>query len=157
MTSDEFAQRITEMTQLLYRVSYSQLQRACDREDAVQECLRKAWQHRGRLRDERYMQTWVIRILLNECRNIYKKNRREVPSEDVPPPAPKDSGDIALHDALLRLPDKLRIPLLLYYIEGFKVDEVADMLRLPTGTVKTRMTRGRKQLRELLREEVFEP
>ena len=44
-----------------------------------------------------------------------------------------------------------------YYIEGFKVDEVADMLRLPTGTVKTRMTRGRKQLRELLREEVFEP
>ena len=154
MTSDEFAQRITEMTQLLYRVSYSQLQRACDREDAVQECLRKAWQHRGRLRDERYMQTWVIRILLNECRNIYKKNRREVPSEDVPPPAPKDSGDIALHDALLALPEKLRLPVVLHYLEGYSVGEVAQLLRLPLGTVKTRMAKARTTLRQMLSEEV---
>ncbi len=157
MTSDEFAKRITEMTQLLYRVSYAQLPRVCDREDAVQECLRKAWQHRERLRDERYMQTWVVRILLNECRNIQKKNRREAPCEDVPPPAPRDSAAPALHDALLRLPDTLRIPLILYYIEGFKVDEVARMLRLPVGTIKTRMSRGRQQLRELLEEEVFQP
>ena len=116
MTSDEFAQRITEMTQLLYRVSYAQLPRACDREDAVQECLRKAWQHRERLRDDQYMQTWVVRILLNVCRDMQRKNGREIPAEDVPPPAPLGSSDPALHDALLQLPDKLRIPLLLHYI-----------------------------------------
>ena len=157
MTSDAFAQRITEMTQLLYRVSYAQLPRACDREDAVQECLRKAWQHHGRLRDERSIQTWIVRILLSECRNIQKKNRREAPCEGLPPLPPQDSGDPALHDALLQLPDTLRIPLLLHYIEGFKVDEVARMLRLPVVTVKRRMAKGRQRLHDSLREEVFAP
>ncbi|MCL1855275.1 MAG: RNA polymerase sigma factor, partial [Clostridia bacterium] len=64
MTSAEFGVRIVEMQETLYRVCYSILPRACDREDAVQECIRIAWQKQGSLRDERYLQTWVIRILI---------------------------------------------------------------------------------------------
>ena len=62
MSDEEFSQRITAMTQTLFRVCYAQLRQPCDREDAVQETLRKCWQKRGQLRDERYLQTWVVRV-----------------------------------------------------------------------------------------------
>lgn len=66
MQNEDFTQAILGMTDTLYRVASTQLHQQADREDAVQECLRKAWEKRHRLRDERYLQTWVIRILLNE-------------------------------------------------------------------------------------------
>jgi RNA polymerase sigma-70 factor (ECF subfamily) len=66
----EFSERIVAMTDTLYRVCYAQLYNERDREDAVQECLCKAWQNRDKLREGRYLQTWVCRILINECHNI---------------------------------------------------------------------------------------
>ena len=108
------------------------------------------------LREERYMQTWVIRILLNECDRIRRKNARVVPMEDVRA-VQAGSGKGALKQAILDLEESLRLPILLYYIEGYNVAEVSRMLRLPQGTVKSRLSRGRKQLRTMLEDEVFEP
>ncbi|SHJ40818.1 RNA polymerase sigma factor [Lutispora thermophila] len=153
MTNEEFSTRIVAMTQTLYRVSYTQLSQSCDREEAVQECLYKAWKKRHQLKDERYMQTWVIRILINECHNIQKKRKRELPMEELPErPVPADA-DMELHDALFRLDEKLRLPILLHYIEGFSIKEVAQILRLPQGTVKSRMLNGRQKLKKILCEE----
>lgn len=158
MTSDEFAGRIVEMTQTLYRVSNAQLSQGCDREDAVQECLRKAWEKRGKLKDDRFFQTWLIRILLNECHNIQNKRGRSVLVEQMPEPAaaPTDAEAQSLRSALYQLAETLRLPILLHYIEGYQVEEVARILRIPPGTVKSRMARGRRQLRDMLSEEVFE-
>ena len=155
MTSEEFAERIVGMTQTLYRVSYAMLSQPCDREDAVQECLRKAWQMRGRLREARYMQTWVIRILINECHNIHRHYSREAPQEELPEPAAPPGADPELHDALMKLDMKWRLPIVLYYMDGYSVEEISRMLRLPQGTVKSRMSRGRRILKELLSEEVW--
>lgn len=155
MTNDEFSEQIVAMMQALYRICYAQLSQSCDRDDAVQECLFKAWQKRHQIKDEQYMQTWVIRILINECHNIQKKHNRELPMEDLHVcRAPADSNT-DLHDALLQLDEKLRLPILLHYIEGFQISEIAQILRLPQGTVKTRMLRGRRELREMLQEEVL--
>lgn len=158
MTSDEFAGRIVEMTQTLYRVAFTQLSQGCDREDAVQECLRKAWEKRGKLQDDRYFQTWLIRILLNECHNIQNKRKRNVAMESPPleiGSAP-DAEAESLRYALVQLAENLRTPILLHYIEGYQVGEVVRILRIPQGTVKSRMARGRKQLQAILSEEVFE-
>ena len=78
MTSEQFAQEIVALTDTLYRVSYSILREACDREDAVQSCLEKAWKKRRALRDERYLKTWLVRILINECYNICRR-RAKIP------------------------------------------------------------------------------
>lgn len=150
MTKDEFARRIVGMMQTLYRVSYAQLSQACDREDAVQECLYKAWKRQHQLRDERFMQTWVIRILINECHNIQRRNARMLPVDEVPERVAPPDINGALHDALLTLPESLRLPILLYYIEGFSVKELAQILSLPQGTVKSRMRRGRQELHAML-------
>ncbi len=139
MSDEEFAERVTAMTQTLYRVCYAQLSQACDREDAVQEALRKCWQKRGQLRDARYLQTWVIRVLLNECHNIQRRAA-----------APQPMGTTRVGEALLELEEKLRMPLVLHYMEGYSVADVAAVLRIPQGTVKTRLRRGREALKALL-------
>ena len=158
MTSEEFSQRIVDMMQTLYRVSYSQLSQGCDREDAVQECICKAWKKRHYLRDESVMQTWVIRILINECRNIQKKKGRELPLDELSDiPMPQTSNH-ELHDAILNLDEKLRLPILLYYIEGYSTKEIAQILCLPHGTVKSRLSRGRQNLQKtIVLGEVIEP
>lgn len=157
MTGEEFAQRIIAMTDTLYRVSVTQLFRACDREDAVQETLRRAWEKRDKLRNERYLQTWVIRILLNVCHDVQRANRRCVPTEEVVPPsaAEKNAEESELLWALRTLDERYRAPLVLHCIEGYPVATVAAMLRLPQGTVKSRMARGRDKLKAMLCREVF--
>ena len=156
MTKDEFAQRILAMTDVLYRIAWSQLRQQADREDAVQETIRRAWEKQESLRDERYMQTWVIRILLNVCRSQQRRAQRMLPTEDVPIIQADTQQSTPLLDALFTLEEKFRLPLQLRYVEGYSVAEVARMLRLPEGTVKSRLSRGRNKLKALLNEEVFE-
>lgn len=155
MTDEEFTQRITGMTQTLFRVCYAQLRQDCDREDAVQETLRKCWQKRGQLRDDRYLQTWVIRVLLNECHDIQRRAKRTQPVDAVPERSvtPQPMAHTRVHDALLQLDERLRMPIVLHYMEGYSVSEVACVLRVPQGTVKTRLRRGREQLRQLLNQQ----
>ena len=90
MTSEQFAREIVALTDTLYRVSYSILREACDREDAVQSCLEKAWKKRRALRDERYLKTWLVRILINECYNICRRRERKRPRRS--PSAPSRRG-----------------------------------------------------------------
>ena len=157
MTGEAFAKAVTEMTQTLYRVSCSQLPNEADREDAVQEALRRAWEKRGSLRNEEYLRTWVIRILLNVCHDIQREGKRMIPAEEIPgPDVPSAEEPVDLKECLLRLDERERIPILLYYLEGFDIEQIAAVLRIPQGTVKSRLHRGRDQLRTICREEVFE-
>ncbi len=157
MTCDEFSTRIVAMIQTLYRVSYTQLSQSCDRDEAVQECLYKVWKKRHQLKDERYMQTWVIRVLINECHNIQRKRGREFPLNEVPERITPADADFELHDALFSIDETLRLPIMLHYIEGFSIGEIAQILRWPQGTVKSRMLRGRQKLKTILSEEVQLP
>ena len=74
--------------------------------------------------------------------------------ETLPERPPQESPDLG--DALRALEEKQRLPILLHYIEGYPIKDVARMLRLPEGTVKTRLTAGKRRLKELLQEEVFD-
>lgn len=151
MTRETFAERVVQMQDVLYRVSYSILQNPHDQADAVQECIGRALQRCESLREEKYLQTWLIRILINTCHDTLRRRKREYPAETIEVTAPPQS-DREVVDALAALEPKTRLPLVLHYIEGYTTREVADMLRVPEGTVKWRLSRGRKLLRELLEE-----
>ena len=155
MTSDDFARAVIDLSPVLHRIAFTQLRQAADREDAVQEAIRRAWEKRRHLRDERYLETWLIRILLNVCDNIRRRDGRAIPAEYVPATVQADSPTPLL-DALRLLEDRYRLPIMLHHIEGYEVADVAAMLRIPQGTVKSRLARGRAKLRTLLQEEVFE-
>lgn len=102
------------------------------------------------------MQTWVIRILLNVCDTFRRRAARMIPSEELPQKVEAAASETPLLDALMSLEEKYRLPLQLRYVEGYSVAEVALMLRIPQGTVKSRLSRGRDKLRAMIKEEVFE-
>ena len=155
MDRDEFTRRILAMRLTLYRVSYGILASESEREDAVQNAVMKAWQKHGQLRDERLLETWLVRILINECYKIRRKSGFVISFEDYTADIPSDVKiDNELRDAVFRLPIKLRSVIVLYYIEGYSVEETAYMLKLPQGTVKSRLHKARKLLKTMLDDEI---
>ncbi|NLO84830.1 MAG: sigma-70 family RNA polymerase sigma factor [Clostridiales bacterium] len=152
INENEFVQRTVVLKEQQYRIAWAMLKNAADCSDAMQEAALKAWTKRHTLREDAYFSTWLIRILINECKTILRKRKRylllpQVQEESVPPAATELQGEI---DAL---PDKLRVPLVLYYFEGYAIKEVATLLSLHAGTVKNRLHQARKLLRLELSQE----
>lgn len=151
MNEESFVREVRQMERALYRVARGFLRAGDDCADAVQEALCKAWKQRERVGED-YFRPWLVRILINECQNIGRRKKRLVPVAEVegkPEPPPETS---ALLEALSALPEKLRLPLTLHYLEGFSLEELSGILRLPVGTIKSRMYQGRKRLRGELEE-----
>ena len=148
MTQKEFAERIGSMQTTLYRVSRSILPQLCDCEDAVQSAILKAWRQINHLRDDDKLQSWLIRIVIHECYALLKKRRREVPTLVLPEKAVPLGADPDLYRFFAALPEKIRMVMVLYYVEGYDISGIAEILRLPRGTVKSRLSRGRERMRQ---------
>ena len=158
MTKEEFERRIVGLQDTLYRVASTILPRPCDREDAIQECIYRALRKRDSLREDDALQGWVIRILINECYVMLRRARRERPTDELPEPEPQPDpdADLDVFRALYSLKRDLRLPLVLHYVEGYPLEDIARILRVPCGTVKSRMARARKKLKLKLEEEADE-
>ena len=154
MDKETFGALIMKNEQQLYRIAKSILKNDDDCADAAQEAVVKGFANLYTLRNDRYAMTWLIRILINECYSIRKKNAKNLPLDmGLYGETFDDRRDYSdLYEALSHLPDELRIVLVLHYLEGYAIKEIADILQLPGGTVKSRMSRGRYQLRQLLEE-----
>ena len=153
MDKTEFTVAVLEAEQTLYRVAKTILGNEHDCADAAQQAILRAWEQLGTLRNPRYFKTWLTRILINECNAMLRLQQRLAPyepeeAERIPAPAPEDHSD--LYDALLALDEKYRLPVVLYYLEGCKTREIASLLGVPEGTVKTRLRHAREQLRKNL-------
>lgn len=146
MDREEFTRAVLEYENTLYRVAKSMLGSEADCADAAQNALLRAWERLHTLRDPAYFKTWLTRILINECRAILRQRAKAEIAEDEA--APEHSSE--LYEAVMGLEQKYRLPVVLYYIEGFRTAEIAAMLRLPEGTVKTRLRRAREILRKEL-------
>lgn len=154
MTEQDLGTRIIALTATLYRISCGLLYREADREDAVQAAIEKAWRKAERLRDPAKLKPWLIRVLINECHTIGRKRMREIPVDELPPVQTPDQSHIdALREGVMALPEMERMPILLHYMEGFSIEEIAGALHCPKGTVLSRMDRGRKHLRVFLTED----
>lgn len=139
----------------LYRMAASILRSPPDAEDAVQQALLNAWAARKKA-SPGLEKAWLMRIVINESLTILRKRRRTLPTEDFPALAAPEADDsaAALHAAIRVLPESLRTPLLLKYMEGMTEKEVAAALHIPLSSVKNRLFRARKALQKQLNEEV---
>lgn len=142
MNTQTFLEEAAKLERLLYCVAWSMLSNSDDCADAVQETLMRAWQSRDTLRNLRSFRPWITRIMVNTCNTMLRKrlNQRWVPLEEdmAVLDAPQDSG-FDLDETLGRLSPEHRAVVVLHYVEGYKVREIAGMLGIPTGTVKTRL------------------
>lgn len=152
MTREALVEHIIAHTDTMYYVSRSLLYTHADREDAVQQAIEKALIKHASLRDESQARAWLTRILINECYNIMRKRKREIPG-DIPPDTAPPTADGAVYAAVMSLEARYRLPIVLHYQQGYTTREVAHILRTPEGTIKGRLVRGRKLLGELLHKE----
>ena len=93
MTAEEFTVQIMDMKKTLYHVSCGILRSEADREDAVQECICKAWEKRNSLKSEGAFRAWVTRILINECYDICRRGSKIVLLDEMPEAVAPESGD----------------------------------------------------------------
>lgn len=150
---EEFAERAIALRQRQYRVAWSILRNEADCLDAMQEALTKAWAARQSLRDEALFSTWLMRILINECKTLLRKRGRQVPVAEPEPGGHADEAVPEVQRLVDELPDKLRIPFVLHHIEGYSIQEIAAMLKTTQSAVKNRAFRARSILRKTIREE----
>ena len=157
----EFETRLVESSTLAVRVAYSVLRHREDAEDVAQEAFARAYRSFAQLRDRERFRSWLVRmtwrLAINRCRADRRRSARELALAETvrPEPTTEEAVDArrraaALWQAIDGLPEKLRMVIVLASIEGHDVAEVAKLLRVPEGTVKSRLFLARQRLKEQL-------
>lgn len=158
MDKDEFLRLVLDSEPTLFHVSFSILHDEQDCADTVQAAILKAYENRHKLREIKYFKTWIVRIVINECYGLLRrKNRFQAFNDAVWQDGTCLSNYIKeeyidLYQAINRLSEKEKICVILYYLEDYSVAEVATVLKIPSGTVKSRLSHARRELKGLLSE-----
>ena len=152
MSDQEFTKRVRAMERKLYRIAHAILWSDADCADAIQEAVFKGWMKKGGLREERFFETWMVRILINECKNFIRRSKLSpLPLDETIRAGGDEPGvDLHLRASLRQLPEKYRTVLLLHHLEGYNLEEVAVILKLTPQLVKSRLHQARKLLRKNL-------
>ena len=143
----------------MYKTAKSILECEDDINEAIQQTIILIYDKLYQLRNENKVGTWIMRILINQCKKIYKqnelRNKKNINLEDniekINISDEKDDYSF-VNDTIQRLDIKYREIIILYYYDELKIKDIARILKMPQGTIKTRLNRGRKKLNEILEE-----
>jgi RNA polymerase sigma-70 factor (ECF subfamily) len=139
---------------MLYRISLLILKNTADAEDAVQETFIKYFTKAPEFADGEHEKAWLITVATNKCRDMLRyRTRHETESEELLNTYAVEKSDSGILEALMELSDKYRIIMVLFYVEQYKIDEIADITGVSVSAVKMRLSRGRKLLEEKYRKE----
>ncbi|MBI4893021.1 MAG: sigma-70 family RNA polymerase sigma factor [Acidobacteria bacterium] len=160
-----FVEQVQRQHSRCIRVARIILSREDDARDAVQESILKAWQHRHRLREEAAFSGWLVRIVVNECRQRLRRARKVVFERIEDAPARSELAawnrlqdetpearvvkvelEELLRETVLAIPQNLREPLMLFYFSGLSGKQVAIRLGITGAAVKIRLARGRMEV-----------
>lgn len=157
MTKEQLGNLIIASEDTMYHVAKTLLRNDADCADAIQEAIVKAFSGVHTLRKDSYGKTWLVRIVINECYAIMRREKRMVSLEDASfqdisfQERVVEQGDYSdLYEALSRLPEETRLIVTLYYMEGYHVKEIAVLMKTTQSAVKNRLMRARARLREEL-------
>lgn len=147
-----FSVLIRSCESMLYRIAWSITFSDADAADATQEAIFKAWRALPKLRNANVFRSWLVRILINECKQVLRqrKHRGEMPELELIGPSHLSDEALDVRRALLFLPERQRSIIMLYYYEDFSVQHISSVLKLPQGTIKSRLFAARKALKRLL-------
>lgn len=145
---NEFIQTVViKHTNTVVKAAFSYLKNIADAEDITQEVFLTLMQKQPKFENEEHLKAWLIRVAINKCKNHLKsgwfKSNNPI-AEDIPYLPPEQNEILS---AVLSLDIKYRLPIHLYYYEGYSIKEIAEILRVPIATIGTRLSRGRNILK----------
>lgn len=155
MKQIEFCERVSQYRYQLYITAYTLLRNEADAEDAVCNAILNGYEHLAQLKSSKKFEAWMLAITRNEALKLCNK-RMELPGnesvEQLLPPVYDNPNE--LWDIVQTLKEDYRIVIILFYYNNLSLRDIAGVLGISTGTVKSRLNRGRKLLKEALGEQV---
>lgn len=158
--AEAFIALIESQRETLKRVAYAWMKNEEDAADAIQDTILDAYEHIGQLKKPAYFRTWIVRILINNCTRIYRLNKNnarfEISADEYCEECYRDArdrvdvghADIEFYDLLNVLPEDSRMIFQMYFGEQFTTAEIAKLLHMKENTVKSRIHRGKEELRK---------
>lgn len=147
---------VNQNIDIVYRTALSYCKNTYDAEEVVQNTFAKFLQTDTTFQDETHIRKWLVRVAVNECKNMWKSFwRKNVSSIDDLnfEPEYKEKESKKLLDEVFKLPPKYRIVIHLYYYEGYSVKEIASLLNISISNVQIRLMRARNKLKNQIEEE----
>ena len=156
LSTEEFKWCAQEYMDVVFRVAFSCLRSQTDAEDVTQEVLLRLYETDYVFESRAHIKNWLVKVTYNECRKFWRRLwRRHENIDDYAEQLAFEETDCQdLFTAVMKLDRAKRIVVVLYYLEGYQIQEIAGILKIPPGTVGTRLARARKELRKYLEEEV---
>ena len=155
MEQKQFLDAVARYQDMVYRIALHQTGNASDGEDAIQEVFLRLLTSKKPPQGEEHIRRWLIRVTGNYCRDLLKSpwRKRRVSLETLPEePVFQREEEAELYREVMKLPEKYRTVLDLFYYEELSVREIAEVLEIKESLVTTRLSRARSRLREHLRE-----
>lgn len=150
-----FLQTANAHMDMIFRLAFSTLKNKADADDVTQTVLLRLYETNRIFESEDHVKYWLIRVTINACRKqrlCYGRRTEELDS-CAGMPVFEDRQYADLFEAVMALDEKYRVVIFLHYYEGYSIKEIAKLLKIPQGTVGTRLDRARKKLKEQLTEE----
>ena len=139
----------------LYAVAFNICKNPDDAEDVVQDTFVQYFSNRKQFETEEHVKAWIIRVAINKSKNItasfWRKNKVTL-DETMETLAFETEDSKQLFETVMKLPEKYRIAIHLFYYEDYTIKEIADILKISESNVKVRLSRGRSLLKETLKE-----
>lgn len=160
--NEAFEQLIKENKLKMYKVAKSILKNEDDICDAIQNALMSAYSNLNKLQNNKYFSTWLIRILINKSYDIINKNQKsystttdidEYNSDENLKSFDSYNSESLIENILCELEDNLKTITVLYYYNDYSVGDISIILNIPEGTVKSRLSRARKKIYEIIKSE----
>jgi len=153
-SADDIETIVNRYGDMLYRVCILMLKNEKDAEDVVQETIIKYYQKAPPFKDYEHEKAWLIRVATNRCRDLLRfRIRHPLIDNEYLVGISSDVADSGILEALTALPEKYRLVLVLYYIEDYRIEDIAKMINKTPSAVKMRLQKGRKLLGKTYREE----
>lgn len=151
LNNDQFAELINKHKTNMYRLALGILHKEADAQDIVSESVIRAYENIGSLKNIAKFKPWIMQIVVNEARGIYRKSKRLecVEDMDVLQLSHQDEHH-ELWDVVIRLEYIYREVIILYFYEQMQIKEISKILHIAEGTVKSRLFRAKKLLKEML-------
>ena len=152
--ADEIEQIMYTHGNMLFRLSLAMLGNASDAEDVVQETLIKYIEKAPEFESEEHRKSWLITVALNKCKDLLRFHKRhEVVELEEWNSVANENIDSGILEALMTLPEKFRLVLILYYVEEYRIEDIAKIIGKTKSAVKMRLQKGRRLLEETYRKE----
>lgn len=156
---ETFENLVSTVKLKLYKTAMSILKNDDDACDAIQETLLSAYKNMDKLKNKQFFSTWIIRILINKCYDIIRNNKKitylneKIIMDENSSYYDMYKEDSILENVLNQIDKDLKLVTVLYYYDDFPIKEISEIINIPEGTVKSRLSRARTQIYDILKKE----